>query len=116
VLVHGLGLVELALALEVQRQVVQVVHHGVAHGHAAEAVEGHVQLALALQGQAHHAVGFGRLLVGLELARLGHRKRLVVSARWPMTSSVAGNTSLSHSDARDSRKNSAPAAPRTAPV
>ena len=36
------------------------------------------------------------------------RKRLVVSARWPMTSSIAGNTSLSQVALPDSRPNSVP--------
>ena len=59
VFVHRLGLVELPLALEIKRQVVHVVHQRVGERHAAETVEGHVQLSLALQRQAHHAVGFG---------------------------------------------------------
>ncbi|MCY1366047.1 hypothetical protein D9M69_529240 [compost metagenome] len=63
VLVHRFGLVELALALEVQRQVLEVVHQCVAEWHAAHAVKGHVQLPLPLQRQAHHAVGLRRLLV-----------------------------------------------------
>jgi hypothetical protein len=76
VLVHGLGLVELALALEIERQVVQVGHHLVAQRHALEPVEGRVELALALQRQAHHAVGLGRLLVGLHLAGFGDQEAL----------------------------------------
>jgi hypothetical protein len=97
VLINRLSLVELALALKVQRQAVQVAHHRIAHRHPAEAVEGHVQLTLTLKRQAHHAVGFCRLLVRLELAGLGHQetlggKRQVprAPAGWP------GNTSLSH--------------------
>ena len=74
--VHGFGLVELALALEIQGQVVHVAHHRVAHGDTAEPVKRHVELALALQSKAHHAVGFGRLFVRLQFARLRHQEPL----------------------------------------
>ncbi len=73
-LVHSLGLVELALALKVHGQVVQVAHHRVAHRHAAEAVKGHVQLALALQSQPHHAIGFCGFFISLYLASFGDQE------------------------------------------
>ena len=74
VLIDRLRLVELPLALEIQCQVIQVAHHGVVHRYAAKAVERHVELALALQRQAHHAVGLCRLLVRLQLAGLRHQE------------------------------------------
>ena len=76
VLIHGLGLVELALAFEIQRQVVHIAHHRVAHGNPAETVKSHVELTLALQSQAHHAVGLRRFFVRFELARLGYQEAL----------------------------------------
>jgi hypothetical protein len=42
---HALGLVELALALEIEREVVQVVHQRVRQRHLAELVPCHVELA-----------------------------------------------------------------------
>ena len=75
-LVHGLGLVELAFALKIEREVVHVAHHGVAHRDAPESVERHVELALTLQRQAHHPVGFSGLLIRFELAGLGHKEPL----------------------------------------
>ena len=74
VLVHGFRLVELTLALKVKRQVAQVVHQRVAVRHAAKPVKCHIELALSLMRQSHHAVGFGGLFVRLELARLRHQK------------------------------------------
>ncbi len=74
VFVDRLHLVELALALEVQRQLLQVVHQRPAVGHAPEPIESQVELALPLQRQPHHAVGFGRLFIGLHLARFGGEK------------------------------------------
>ena len=75
-LIDRLGLVKLPLALEVQRQVVQVAHHCITHRHTAKPVEGRVKLLLPLQGQTHHAVGLCGLFVGLQLARLGHQEAL----------------------------------------
>ena len=83
VLVHGLGLVELALALEVQRQAVQVAHHGVTERNPAEAVERGIKLTLTLQRQAHHAIGFSRLLVGLQFAGLGDQETLGGQSQMP---------------------------------
>jgi hypothetical protein len=71
-----LGLVELALALEIQRQVVDVLHHLVILRAQAEFVESHVELALALEGQAKHAVGLGGFRVGFFLAALGDEEAL----------------------------------------
>ena len=76
VLEHVFRLVELAFALEIERQVVQVVHHAVVHRHLAELVPGHIELALALKREPEHAVGFGRVGVGLDFARLGENETL----------------------------------------
>ena len=76
VLKHVFRLVELALALEVQREVIQVVHQAVVHRHLAELVPRHVELALALKREPEHAVGLGRVGVGLDLARLGEDEAL----------------------------------------
>ena len=73
---HRLGLVELPLALVVERQVVHVFQQAGVHRTLAELVEGHVQLALALEGQAEHAVGLGRIQVRLFLAPLRHQEAL----------------------------------------
>ncbi len=73
---HRLGLVELALAFEVQRQVVHVLHQRVVHRALAELVEGHVELALALEGQAQHAVRFGRIGIRFFLAAFGDDEAL----------------------------------------
>ncbi len=73
---YGFGLVELPLALEIEGQVVQVFHHRIRQRHLAELVPGHVELSLPLEGQRQHAVGFGRLLVRLHLAALGHQEAL----------------------------------------
>ena len=94
VLVHRLGLVELALAFEVQRQVVQVAHDGITHWHAAKAVECGVELLLPLQGQALIRLVSADSSSDFSLPASVTRKRLVVSARWPMTSNTAGSTKL----------------------
>src|SRR5258707_5902996 len=72
----GFGLVELALALEVEPKVVEVVHDGIVKGHLAEVVESHVELALPLESEAEHArVGRG-LRVGYLLAALSDDEAL----------------------------------------
>ncbi len=71
-----LGLVELALALKIQRQVVDVLHDLVILRAQAEFVEGHVELALPLEGQAEHAVGLRGGRVRLLLAALGDDEAL----------------------------------------
>ena len=67
----ALGLVELAAALEVERERVEVLHHLLVERRLAELVERHVQLALLLEGEPEHAVGLGALGVRLLLAALG---------------------------------------------
>ena len=59
VFVYRLRLAEVALAFEVLRQMVEIVQKRAADRHLAQALKGHVQLPLALQCQAHHAVRFG---------------------------------------------------------
>ena len=68
----ALRLVELAAALEVEREAVDVLHHLVVQRRLAELVERHVELALLLEGEAEHAVGFGACEVGGFLAALRH--------------------------------------------
>ncbi len=53
---HRLGLVELSLAFEIERQVVHVLQQLVIQRAFAKLVEGHVELTLALEGQTEHAV------------------------------------------------------------
>jgi hypothetical protein len=67
----ALRLVELAAALEVERQAVHVLHHLLVQRRLAELVERHVELALLLEREAQHAVRFRALRVGLLLAALG---------------------------------------------
>ena len=76
VFIDRLRLVELALALEIERKVVQVLHQRIAHWHAPEAVERRVQLSLTLQRKSHHPVGFGGLFIRLEFAGLRHQEPL----------------------------------------
>ena len=76
VFVPSLSLVELPFALKIKRQVVHVVHQCIGKGDTPETVKSHIELTLALQGQTHHAVGFGRLFVGFESPGLGHQKAL----------------------------------------
>jgi len=73
---HALRLVELALALEVERQVVEVVEQRLGKRHLAELVPGEIELALALVGEPEHAVRLGRGLVGFELGALGDDEAL----------------------------------------
>src|SRR3546814_17452869 len=57
VLIRGLGFVELALALEIKRKVVDQIEQAVVDWlHAAEFLERHVELSLTLEGEAEHAV------------------------------------------------------------
>ncbi len=77
VFVHCAGFVELALALEIQRQVVHQVEQAVVDlVDALELVERHVELALALEGQAEHLVALGALGVRGLLALLGDAELL----------------------------------------
>ena len=73
---HGLGLVELALTLEIERQIVEVFHQMIIERTATELVEGCVELPLPLIGQTEHAVGFGRFKFGFFLAALGKKEVL----------------------------------------
>jgi hypothetical protein len=73
---HGLGLVELALALEVERKVVKIVHQAVGQWHLAKLVPSHVELALTLIGQAKHTIRFGGAFIRLDLGALGHDEAL----------------------------------------
>jgi hypothetical protein len=66
----------MALALEVQRQVVEVVHHRVIEGALAKIVECHVELALPLECQAQHARVCRGGGVRCLFAALGHGKTL----------------------------------------
>ena len=76
VLIHRLRLVELALALEIERQVVQVVHQWRIKRHLAKLVECHVELALSLERQTKHAIRFRRLDIRFLLAGLSHNEAL----------------------------------------
>ena len=73
---HRLGLVELALALEIEAEVVEVVGERLGHRHLPELVPGEVELALSLVGEAEHAVRLRRALVGLDLGALGDDEAL----------------------------------------
>ena len=64
---HGLGLVELALALEIKGQIVEILHQGIVHRALAELVERHVELALSPGRQGQHAVRLGRIGFGFSL-------------------------------------------------
>ena len=70
-LVDRLRLVELPLALEVEGQVVQVVHHRAVERYLAEFVKRHVELALALERQAQHTIGLRGFDIRLLLAGFG---------------------------------------------
>src|SRR5690606_12113723 len=63
-----LGLVELALPLEVEREVVEVVEQPFGERHLPELVPGEVELALALVGEAEHPVRLRGALVRLLFA------------------------------------------------
>ena len=73
---HRLGLVELALALEIEGQAVEVFHHRIIERALAELVPGQVQLALGLVGDAQHPVRLRGLGVRFFLAAFGHQETL----------------------------------------
>ena len=64
------------LALEIQRQVVHVLHQLHVHRALAELVESHVELPLALKRKAKHAIRFCRVSIGFLLATLADQKTL----------------------------------------
>ena len=74
VLEDGFGLVELALTLEIQSEVVQHIHQAVIQRHFAELVEGHVKLTLPLERQAQHAIALCGIGIGFELALFRHQE------------------------------------------
>src|SRR6266705_5014018 len=90
------GLVELALALEVEREIVEIVHHGVVQRHLAEVVEGHVELALPLEGEAEHARIGADCASDTSLPRSVTTKRFISSKTWPTTKRASGCINCSH--------------------
>ena len=58
VVVDGRSLVELTLALVIETEVVDEIRNGIIERDRTELVEGHVELALPLQGKGKHAVAF----------------------------------------------------------
>ena len=76
VIKHGFRFIELALTLEIQREVVENFHHAIVHRQFAEFVEGHVKLPLPLKRKAQHAIGFRIFDVRFFLAFLGDNKAL----------------------------------------
>ena len=76
VFVDCLCLVELALALKVHRQAIQIAHNRFVHWHTAESIKCHVQLTLALQGETHHTVGLRGFFICLYLPCFGHQEAL----------------------------------------
>ena len=95
----SLCLVELALALVIQRQVVEVFHQPVVHRALAELVKGHVELPLPLEGKAEHAVRLRGLLIRFFLATLSHQEALGCQQQMPEQQQRSGTHQL-HPDAR----------------
>ena len=73
---HRLGFVELALALEVEPETIEVLEQRFRQRYLAELVPRQVELSLALVREPEHAVRLGRALVGPELGALGDDEAL----------------------------------------